>query len=115
MSRRLSRCSLLSVLMLGACAIPSLVRNWTVSGKPYVYTAAGGINAYLGNNAVARSHRAMLAPADEFAFEPINMHQEPYRASSVSGTLSNVLGVGCVHHAWFRKFPELFTSNTNHV
>jgi len=64
------------VLAFAACAVPSLARNWTVSGKPYVWTAAGGINAYLGNNPAARATRSMNSPPGFFAFEPLTMHRD---------------------------------------
>jgi 4-amino-4-deoxy-L-arabinose transferase-like glycosyltransferase len=68
------RASVVVLLAFGACAVPSLARNWGVSGKPYVYTAAGGINAYLGNNPPARATRSMTAPPELFRFDPIDMH-----------------------------------------
>ena len=54
MSRRLSRCSLLSVLMLGACAIPSTIEQLEDSspppefGRPQWVRATAGFGGWVG-------------------------------------------------------------------
>ena len=60
-----------------ACALPSLLRNWAVSGEPVLYTAASGLNLHLGNNSVSRRCRAMASPWVRFA--PVEMHKDAVR------------------------------------
>lgn len=61
----------------GACALPSLVRNWAVSGEPFLYTSASGINLHIGNNAESRRMRTMVSPYTRF--EPQQMHEDARR------------------------------------
>ena len=68
------RSAVLVVAVFCACAAPSLARNWVASGEPIVYTAAGGINAHLGNNPEARKFRGMTSP--HFRFNPVTMHED---------------------------------------
>ncbi len=65
---------ILVLVAFTACALPSLARNWSVSGEAHVYTASSGANMWLGNSPVARASRSMLA--DDFRFDPRNMHDE---------------------------------------
>ena len=62
------------VVVFFACAVPSFTRNWTVAGEPALYTAAGGINLHLGNNALARTRRSMTST--HFRFTPTQMHDD---------------------------------------
>ena len=57
-----------------ACAIPCLLRNWTVSGEPVLYTTASGLNLHIGNNADSRAARTMVSPHTRF--EPRQMHAD---------------------------------------
>ncbi|MCE9635241.1 MAG: hypothetical protein K8T90_05985 [Planctomycetes bacterium] len=76
-SKRRFHTATLVVLAFAACAVPSLLRNWVVSGEPAVWTAAGGINAHLGNNPVARADRTMAS--SDFRFAPETMHDDARR------------------------------------
>ena len=62
------------VATFAACALPSLVRNWTVTGEPIVYTSASGLNLEIGNNPLSRKFRTMVSPLTHF--EPVEMHRE---------------------------------------
>ncbi|MCE9636542.1 MAG: glycosyltransferase family 39 protein [Planctomycetes bacterium] len=61
-------------VVFGLCAVPSLVRNWSVSGEPAIYTVASGLNAHLGNNPEAKHYRSMTSR--HFRFNPIVMHED---------------------------------------
>jgi len=75
-------CIVLAVF--AACALPSFVRNWSVSGEPAVFTAANGHNLFLGNNPNARRLRAMYT--NEFRFTPVEMHLDSkYRVAHELG------------------------------
>lgn len=65
------------VVTFGLCAVPSFVRNWTVSGEPALYTVASGLNAHLGNNPEAKKFRSMSS--NHFRFNPIDMHEDGRR------------------------------------
>jgi tetratricopeptide (TPR) repeat protein len=71
------RAAVVCVLTFAACAVPSFLRNWGVSGEPAVWTAAGGANVHLGNNAKARADRTMASP--DFRFGPETMHDDARR------------------------------------
>lgn len=71
--RRL-RAAVVAVAVFFACAVPSLARNWSVSGDAALYTAASTINLHLGNNPVARAKRSMASP--HFRFTPTQMHRD---------------------------------------
>ena len=75
------------VAAFAACAVPSLARNWIVSGEPAVYTAAGGINAWLCNNPEARASRSMNGP---MRFDPVGMHVDAQ--AQVSAAIGEQLG-----------------------
>jgi len=72
-SRRLAGVVLL-VATFAACALPSLLRNWAVTGEPIVYTSASGLNLEIGNNPLSRKFRTMVSPLTHF--EPVEMHRE---------------------------------------
>jgi MYXO-CTERM domain-containing protein len=75
--RRTSRRGVGVAILVGAfaaCALPSLLRNWAVTGEPIVYTSASGINLEIGNNPLSRKFRTMVSPLTRF--EPIEMHRE---------------------------------------
>lgn len=64
-------------ILLGAfaaCALPSLLRNWSVAGEPILFTSASGINLEIGNNAESRRLRTMVSPYTNF--EPRKMHED---------------------------------------
>ncbi|MCE9634620.1 MAG: tetratricopeptide repeat protein [Planctomycetes bacterium] len=73
-SGRPLRTAVTVVAVFAACALPSLLRNWTVSGEPVVYTASGGVNAYIANNEASRTFRGMTAPG--IRFHPVWMHED---------------------------------------
>ncbi len=62
------------LVVFGLCAVPSLARNWAVSGEAHVYTAASGANVWLGNSPEARAFRTMSTSS--FRFDPRNMHAD---------------------------------------
>jgi tetratricopeptide (TPR) repeat protein len=76
-SPRKLRTAFVVTVVFAACAVPSFLRNWIVSGEPAIYTAAGGINLHLGNNPEARQYRGMSSP--HFRFNPIDMHEDARR------------------------------------
>lgn len=71
--RRL-RTAAVVVAVFATTAVPTFVRNWVVAREPAVWTAAGGINLYLGNNPQARTFRSMVSPV--FQFSPTLMHDD---------------------------------------
>jgi tetratricopeptide (TPR) repeat protein len=72
-SRRLAGAAIV-VATFAACALPSLVRNWAVTGEPIVYTSASGLNLEIGNNPLSRKFRTMVSPLTHF--EPVEMHRD---------------------------------------
>jgi tetratricopeptide (TPR) repeat protein len=57
-----------------ACALPSLLRNWSVSGEPVLFTTSSGLNLHIGNNAESRRVRTMAS--QHTSFEPRRMHDD---------------------------------------
>lgn len=96
------RSAMIVVAVFAACAVPSLARNWWVSGSPYVYTAAGGINAHLGNNPTARAARTMAS--SDFRFGPFDMHPTARRfvARETERPLEDVSWDDVSAHFWQR-------------
>jgi MYXO-CTERM domain-containing protein len=72
-SRRLAGAALVA-LAFGVCVLPSLVRNWAVTGEPIVFTSASGLNLEIGNNPLSRKFRTMVSPLTHF--EPVEMNRE---------------------------------------
>ena len=93
--------------VFAACAVPSLARNWTVSGEPIVYTAAGGINAYFGNNPEAREHRGMSSTL--VRFDPVQMHEDG--AKIVAAEIGREPTRGEVSSWFWRKALDEFAGN----
>jgi hypothetical protein len=70
------RKALVVVAVFAACAVPSYLRNWLVTGDAVVYTSASGLNLHIGNNPESRRARTMASP--HIRFSPIDMHYDAY-------------------------------------